>query len=48
MAAIRTASCVGVDMESATIAANGFRYRIRVMVRSGPEAFSVYERLGFE
>ncbi|MGI8722079.1 MAG: hypothetical protein ACR2JG_07610, partial [Geodermatophilaceae bacterium] len=25
---IRTARCVAVDMESATIAANGFRYRI--------------------
>lgn len=28
MAAIRSARCVGIDMESATIAANGFRYRI--------------------
>ncbi len=28
MAAIRAARCVAIDMESATIAANGFRYRI--------------------
>lgn len=28
LAAIRTARCLAVDMESATIAANGFRYRI--------------------
>src|SRR5699024_10586530 len=28
LAAIRAARCVAVDMESATIATNGFRYRI--------------------
>ncbi|CAN5898027.1 AMP nucleosidase [soil metagenome] len=28
LAAIRTARCIAIDMESATIAANGFRYRI--------------------
>jgi AMP nucleosidase len=28
LAAIRTARCVAIDMESATVAANGFRYRI--------------------
>lgn len=28
LAAMRTARCVAIDMESATVAANGFRYRI--------------------
>lgn len=28
LAAVRTARCIAIDMESATVAANGFRYRI--------------------